>query len=81
MSQILYGTYLHVKKILLAFLSGSAGEGSGAVTALAQVNAVAQVQSLAWELLHAMEWPNKQKRKNERKTEKEKKVCSSEIHM
>ena len=39
-----------LSKMILEFPHGSMGEGSGVVTAVAQVAAVAQVRSLAWEL-------------------------------
>ena len=38
----------------LEFVCGSAGLGSGIVTAAAGVTAVALVQSLAWEFPHAV---------------------------
>ena len=38
----------------MEFLCGTAGEGSGVVTAAAWVVAVARVWSSAWELLHAV---------------------------
>jgi len=37
----------------LEFPNGSAGSGSGVVTAMARVTAVVWVRSLAWELTHA----------------------------
>ena len=39
------------------FPGGALGQGSGAVTAVAQVAAMVQVRSLAWELPHAMGAP------------------------
>ena len=41
-------------EIFSEFPRGSAGEGTGIVTAVALVTAVPRVPSLAWELLHAM---------------------------
>ena len=42
-----------IRKVL-EFPGGSADEGFGTITIMAQVTAVAQVQSLAQELLHAV---------------------------